>query len=108
MIRCSRTWAASIARRLLLPRHSTAWWRMPCASRASTAPIVPPLSCPRNTTTGSKPLECPVARSTATFATLTLPDEMPVCVRTCFAAWNAFWKSRFRTAPVEPEAWAAA
>jgi len=48
------------------------------------------------------------ARSTATFATLTRPEEMPVLVRTCFAAWNAFWKRRFRTAPVEPQAWAAA
>ena len=27
---------------------------------------------------------------------------MPVCVRTCFAAWKAFWKTLFRTAPVVP------
>jgi hypothetical protein len=49
-----------------------------------------------------------VARSTATLATLTRPDEIPVWVRTCLAAWKAFWKSRLRTAPVEPDACAAA
>ena len=48
------------------------------------------------------------ASSTATLATLTLPAEMPVWVRTCLAAWKAFWKTRLSTAPVEPKDWAAA
>ena len=32
---------------------------------------------------------------------LTCPDETAVSVRTCLAAWNAFWNSRFNTAPAE-------
>ena len=48
------------------------------------------------------------ASSTATLATLTVPEDIPVWVRTCFAAWKAFWKTRFRTAPAVPDACAAA
>ena len=48
------------------------------------------------------------ASSTATLATLTWPAVIAVWVRTCLAAWKAFWNTRFSTGPVAPRPWAAA
>ena len=69
-------------------------------ARAAFSPISP---APRRSTRApsSRPKTWS-ARSTATLTTLTGPDVTAVWVWTCFAAWKAFWKSRFRTGPADP------
>ena len=63
--------------------------------------LVAEVGCPVLSTYGPQ-LDVPLNEA------LTWPAEMPVCVRTCFAAWNAFWKTRLRMPPAVPLDWAAA